>query len=90
MESPLRCSIIEQIDRFLDGDIALDALRDWQVALLWSDRLKDDPAAEKLVWQIEGSYAEFSSGHMTIEEFRRRLRSLTSTPLRAGSHPADR
>jgi hypothetical protein len=56
--------IKEQLARFLDRQIGLDAFEDWFVQNTWNIHLSGSVAAESLTFAIEESLSEYSSGHI--------------------------
>lgn len=68
--------IKEQLARFLDGQISLDAFEDWFVQNTWNVHLSDSVAAENLTFAVEESLSEYSSQHINEQELRRELSDL--------------
>ena len=68
--------IREQITRFLDREIDLDAFEDWIVRHTWNIHQRGDEAAQRLTFAVEESLSEYSSNHVSEEQLRTELSSL--------------
>lgn len=68
--------IKEQLARFLEGQIHLDAFEDWFVASTWNVHLSGSVSAEDLTFAVEESLSEFSSEHIDKRELRDELANL--------------
>ncbi len=68
--------ISEQLARYLNGRTDLDSFEDWFVINSWNIHLANDPNAESLVFAVEESLAEYSSGHITEAQLVAELRAI--------------
>jgi hypothetical protein len=68
--------ISEELARYLNGRIDLDSFEDWFVVNSWNIHMANDPSAESLVFAVEESLAEYSSGHLTESQLKIELRGL--------------
>jgi len=62
---------------YLSGNITLEDFEDWFVPSSWNSREADDLEAWTLLSSIELRLSEYSSGHLTEEELRKELESLS-------------
>lgn len=63
----------ETVLSFLRNSVSLDDFERWLVAKTWNMHLDSDPFAIDLVTDVELALSEYSSDHLTDEEFRIRL-----------------
>ena len=61
---------------FLSNDIDLDSLDEWIAQKSWNMHLDSEPSAQALASAVELRLAEYSSGHLPIEQLKSELRSL--------------
>jgi len=66
---------------WIEGDVSLDEFEDWFVPATWNIHRASDPEAEDLTDEIELSLAEYSGGHLTIEELKAELAKLVHIPF---------
>lgn len=71
-----QAQIVRQIEYLLAGKISLDDFEDWLVRSSWNMHLDSTSEAQELVWKIELSLAEHSSGHLDETELRTELKEL--------------
>lgn len=76
VESELR----SRLARLVAGDESLRDFQDWFVPAFWDEPNPDSPVRH-LADQVELVIAEYTSGGWTLDEARRLLRGLLSTPV---------
>ena len=64
------------VKSFLCKEISLDSLDEWIAKNSWNMHLDSDPSAQKLASGVELRLAEYSSGHLPLEQLRSELGSL--------------
>ncbi len=85
MKSSLYLTIQEQLRRFVSGELALDAFRDWFTPATWGiDNTSTDDARE-LSYEIEHRLAEFTHGDWDEQELRLLLRPFAERRSEAAS-----
>jgi hypothetical protein len=72
--------VSEELARYLNGRISLDSFEDWVVMNTWNIHQANDRKAENLVFAIEESLAEHSSGHLSESQLQAELRSIILAP----------
>ena len=72
------CRVLRQIECLLAHKISLEEFEDWLVRSSWNMQRDSDGKAQDLVWKIELSLAEYSSGHLDSKDLRAELRNLVS------------
>ena len=85
MKSSLYLTIQEQLRRFVSGELALDAFRDWFTPATWDiDHTGADDARE-LSYEIEHRLAEYASGDWDEQELKLLLRPFAERRSEAAS-----
>lgn len=75
-----RSQISEELAKFLNEKSSLDDFEDWFVVNTWNIHQAKDTEAEKLVFAVEESLAEFSSHHISETQLRQELRNILLSP----------
>lgn len=76
--------IFRQIESLLANKISLGDFEDWLVRSSWNMHLESRNDAQELVWKIELSLAEYSSGHLDEAELRAELKGLVPVMILTG------
>jgi hypothetical protein len=77
--------IRDQIVRYVAGEFSLADFEEWFVPQAW-DAAGD--ATRDLIYAVELRHAEFTSGHLSEEEFKRELLGLAATYALGSTPPA--
>lgn len=83
MQSPLSREIQQELLKSLDGNSSLSDFEVWFAPIAWSIEDQGDPEAERLVYDIELAFAEYSAGMWSLDQLKtelRRLATATSIP----------
>lgn len=72
----LDLEIHNQLVRYVAQEISAEQFRDWFDVATWDVEQSGNRTAQELAGEIELRLAEFSSGHLTEEELRAKLRPL--------------
>ena len=102
--SALDLEILEQLARYIAGDISLGAFREWFSPLAWNIDRRADAHTVRIVHDIDLALAEFDHGDWTEDEIKQQFSPLvkenisicfdetpwvqTSTSSVLGSQPA--
>jgi hypothetical protein len=86
MDNLLR-KFIGHVEAFLSGRESLDTVREFQVRLVWDDRIDSNSQLHDLVWGFEGLFDEYTSGLLTFDELRKGLDEIISR-VRVHGSPA--
>ena len=68
--------VLEQVQKYLAGAIALDALEDWLVSSSWNMHQHADRDVQELVGAIELRLAEHSQGHLDDSDLEEELHMI--------------
>ncbi len=82
----LHQDILDQVERYLAGDISIAAFEEWFFPATWNVHKSGDTVAERLHGPVALHLSEFDRGHWTAEEVREKLRGVT-VANRASSLP---
>jgi hypothetical protein len=79
MEFESELELRQKLLQFIKNDWSLEQFEDWFVPHSWNFEENASPALKSLVGDIELALAEYSNGHWTKDELRRKLALLAST-----------
>lgn len=75
----LDVDIRRSLSRFIVGEISIEEFEDWFVAATWEVEKSGNINAIDLAREVDLRLAEFSNGHWSVDELRRKFRPFVET-----------